>query len=272
MTDLRKGGRQHIIIGIRCFYLIKNHSISAYTGKYLILYKYQDIIPLYTEQGGVSEMASIESIFSTETKVQVLRVLSLNNRAYSVEDIVSETTKNKSAVYNAVRSLQKENIIKTLKTEGKTKYYKNNTEKPLTTHIETLFQEERNRELGPRNLPAKVINTVLNTRLKLINNIKGLDKVILFGSTARDQYTPTSDIDLYIVVENKDKETEDAIYDIIHSYSHDFSTIIKSKEEYKKEFEKPPSELAKSIITQGKVILYGKIDEDFTEYIEQGEN
>lgn len=217
-------------------------------------------------------MASIESIFSSETKIQIMRVLSLSNRAYSVEDIVRETTKNKSAVYNALDSLKKEKVVVALRTEGKTKYYRTNTQSELTTSIQTLFQEERNIELGLRNVPVKAINTLLNTRTKLINNIESLDKVILFGSVARNQYTPTSDIDLYIVVEDKSKEIEDKIYDIIHSYEHEFSTIIKSKEDYKQDFEKPPSNLAESILKEGYVLLYGDADNEFSEYYEEGEN
>lgn len=199
---------------------------------------------------------SVESLFSSETKIQILRTLSGSNRSFSAQELEGETTKNRAAIYKALESLKNESALKEIRTEGKTRYYRLNQQKGLINQVELLFEAEK-RNYGAKNIPNKVMNILFNLKQKLENQVEDLEKIILFGSTARGDYTLNSDIDLYIVGEKLDKEIEDRIYEIVESYDHDFSLIMRSDEDYRNEFEKPISSLADSIIKDGFITLYG---------------
>ena len=67
-------------------------------------------------------------------------------------------------------------------------------------------------------------------------NHSEIEKVILFGSVARDEYEKDSDIDILIIAKDKYK-VEDDIYskafDIYLNQDEDISVILLSNEDYK---------------------------------------
>lgn len=199
---------------------------------------------------------SLETIFSSETKIEILRTLSGSNRSFSAGELERETTKNIAGIYRALEGLKNQKIIKEIKTKGKTSYYRLNREKEIVNQIERIFEEEE-KHYRVKNIPKKVLNILFNLKVKLSNQLKELKLIILFGSTARGDYTPESDLDLYIVVEDLNKGKEDKIYDLAEKYEHKFSLIIKSQEEFSSDFSEPVSSLADSILKQGYLILYG---------------
>ena len=79
---------------------------------------------------------SVEGILSSSSKVQVLRVLSDSSSAYSPQELEKETTKNISVIYDAVRELEDEGVISSVRAEGRKNYYrleKHKPKKPSTT-------------------------------------------------------------------------------------------------------------------------------------------
>ena len=99
----------------------------------------------------------------------------------------------------------------------------------------------------------------------LLNNAKGVDnieRIILYGSVARDEGTGESDIDLFIDVKKKTKKFENEIKDVLEKFyesreaslfklkgiSNDFDIKIGDLKEWK--------DLHKSIASTG-VVLYG---------------
>ena len=199
---------------------------------------------------------SVESIFSSETKIQILRTLSSTNSSYSAQELEKEVTKNSAAIYSALDSLKKEEILIDLQPEGKTRYYQLNEEKEVKNAVENLFEAEK-QEYKVKNIPTHILNLIFNLKQKLVNQVDDLDRIILFGSTARGSYTSSSDIDLYIVIKEKTKEKEDQIYEITEEYNQEFSLIMRDREHYLEEFEKAVSSLAKSIVKDGYITLYG---------------
>ena len=95
--------------------------------------------------------------------------------------------------------------------------------------------------------------------LKLVfPKVKGILIVILYGSVARGEEQPNSDIDLFILVKNeKDK---DLVANLVHKlnisllprYGNVISELIYSRKEWNL---KKNSEISKQIRSEGEIIL-----------------
>jgi predicted nucleotidyltransferase len=197
---------------------------------------------------------SVEGVLSSASKVQVLRVLSDSSSAYSPQELEKETTKNISVIYDAVRELEQGGVIKSVNTEGKKNYYRLNDGSFFSKQVKQLFEAEKE-EYG-LELPAHLVNVILDAENRLKNKVEGLEIILLFGSMARGDFTPESDIDLYLVVEEKSVEVEDDIYDVLDRYDRDFSVVIRDVDSFESDFGDQKSDLAKSIMLEGFSILY----------------
>lgn len=89
----------------------------------------------------------------------------------------------------------------------------------------------------------KVINTLLNQYVEEIKKIYGerLKSVILYGSYARGDFRPDSDIDIMILVDLADTEIEKygkqlswSTYDFNEEHDTDIKPITKSRAHFKK--------------------------------------
>lgn len=198
---------------------------------------------------------SVEGVLSSPSKVQVLRVLSDSSSAYSPQELEKETTKNISVIYDAVRELESEGVIRSVKADGRKNYYRLNKDSSISKQVKQLFKAEKD-QYGLEELPAHLVNIILDAENKLRNKIKGLRMILLFGSVARGDFTPESDIDLYLVLEEKNTEIENQIYDMLEKYEKEFSIILRDEEGYTKEFGENHSELGNSILVEGYRILF----------------
>lgn len=211
---------------------------------------------------------SVEGVLSSPSKVQVLRVLSDGSSAYSPQELEKETTKNISVIYDAVRELKDEGIIKSVNNEGKKNYYRLNNDSSFSKQVKQLFKAEKE-EYSLEELSAHLVNIILDAENKLRGKVEGLEMIILFGSMARGDFTPESDIDFYIVVEEKSVEIEDQIYDLLESYDRDFSAVVRDVESFESDFEEHKSDLGKSIMLEGFSVLYSSRKE-LKEVLKQG--
>ena len=89
--------------------------------------------------------------------------------------------------------------------------------------------------------------------------------ILLFGSMARGDFTPESDIDLYIVLQEKYVEIEDKIYDVLDEYDIEFSAVIRDEEGYESDFIDENSKLGRSIVLEGYSIIYNSLDRSIDE-------
>lgn len=197
----------------------------------------------------------VENVFSSPSKVQVLRVLSSSSSALSPQELEKECTKNISVIYDAVRELEAEGVIVSVNPEGRKNYYRLNMENSFSDSVRTLFRDEKE-EKSLSDVPAHLLNIVFDVRNRLKSGVEGLELVLIFGSVARGDFTPESDIDLYLVVEEKSLELEDKVYDLLEDYDRDFSVVIRDREAYRNDFSDEPSELGKSIMLEGFSIIY----------------
>lgn len=198
---------------------------------------------------------SVEGVLSSPSKVQVLRVLSDSSSAYSPQELEQETTKNISVIYDAVRELEDDEVISSVKADGRKNYYRLNKQNSLADQIKKLFRAERE-EYSLEDVPAYLENIVFDAENKLRNKVEGLKMILLFGSVARGDFTPESDIDLYLVMDEKTTRKEDQIYDILGRYDKEFSVMIRDEEGYYNEFGENHSELGDSILVEGYSVLF----------------
>jgi predicted nucleotidyltransferase len=206
----------------------------------------------------------VEGVLSSASKVQVLRVLSDSSSAYSPQELEGETTKNISVIYDAVRELEDEGVIRSVKADGRKSYYRLNKDSSISTQVKKLFKAEKE-EYSLEELPANLVNIILDAENKLKKKVEGLEMILLFGSMARGDFTPESDIDLYIVVQEKHVEIEDKIYDILDEYDIEFSAVIRDEEGYESDFVDENSKLGRSIVLEGYSIIYNSLDRSIDE-------
>jgi predicted nucleotidyltransferase/DNA-binding HxlR family transcriptional regulator len=206
-------------------------------------------------------VVGVGKILGSDAKVQILRTLSHIPQALSAEEIEQEITKGISMVYTALRELEEEGVLEAVKPEGKKTYYRLDADTVLGKAVQELFAAE-DACYGVDKVPAKPLNIAFAFLQALQRNVDvELVKVMLFGSTVRGAYTPQSDIDLYIVTENRDV-VEAALPGLKEKFDASFSFIVRTSEEYQKDFTKPLASLAKSLLVDGYALLHGDREED----------
>ncbi|MFB6100903.1 MAG: nucleotidyltransferase domain-containing protein [Candidatus Nanohalobium sp.] len=181
-------------------------------------------------------------------------MLSDSSSAFSPQELEKETTKNISVIYDAVRELEREGVITGVRTEGKGNYYRLNRQSSLADQVRKLFEAE-SEEYSLEDLPAHLRNILFDAE-KSLRGIEGIEMIIVFGSLARGDFTPESDIDLYLVLEKRSTEKEDEIYDVLEGYEREFSVVVRERDDFEEEFGEEKSELAQSIMLEGFSILY----------------
>jgi len=80
-----------------------------------------------------------------------------------------------------------------------------------------------------RQLDSEVVALTEEVRRALVECVgDGLRLVVLYGSQARGQASPESDIDLLVVVESADPQTIQTLYDVAYAvmWRHDFNRLI----------------------------------------------
>lgn len=129
----------------------------------------------------------LEQMLGTKAKVRILRVVVRNSeREFSMEDIVRAVVMSYGTVHPAVRELVRTRILLSRKT-GRSKVYRANRAHVLFSQLSDLMDREGD--------AFRDIASEFTKRLKK----RGLDNVILFGSTARGDATRPGDIDLLII-------------------------------------------------------------------------
>jgi predicted nucleotidyltransferase len=115
-------------------------------------------------------------------------------------------------------------------------------------------------------LPEQFIDTAIFTLKKqLLEELHdAIVSIIFFGSRRRGEFTPDSDIDVLIIIKEKDRQLINRIFEIaddiernILSYRFSFSLHIQSKQEYAK-FKELKSPFVSEIEREGDVVYARK--------------
>lgn len=119
---------------------------------------------------------------------------------------------------------------------GKSYYYKLNLSNPFVTQIVDIVQAEKkelnNPDFFALNLLREFVYELTNT------NLKNLNRVLLFGSYAKRTHGKESDIDVAIILNEKNAGDELLITQIISKLSRRFKKEIQPHYYAAKEFEK----------------------------------
>jgi predicted nucleotidyltransferase len=114
----------------------------------------------------------------------------------------------------------------------------------------------------PEEFVDTAIFTLKNQLLEELHN--AIVSIIFFGSRRRGEFTPDSDIDILIIIKEKDHQLVNRIFEIadniernILSYRFSFSLHIKSKQEYAK-FKELKSPFVREIEREGNIIYARK--------------
>lgn len=197
----------------------------------------------------------LNSIFGQKTKINILRHLALYKKEAATRELARETGIAAPNILKLLKELEAENILISKKIGNSISYSLNRSNLLIKKIILPAFNYENNlmNELGSY--------LAANLNLPIIS-------IILFGSRARGEEKPKSDIDLAFIVKAGDEDKcEKEIINLNPAISANFGSsvapIIYSASKFSSRARaKSKEQLVKSIIKEGKII-YGKLISDF---------
>ena len=175
-------------------------------------------------------------------------------KAISRKEIQALTKLGNKVITKLLLVLEKFGIIIQNKI-GRTHYYKLNMSNPFVERILGLIQGEK-KELNNPDFVA--LNVLREFVYELTNtNLENLCKVILFGSYAKRTYGKDSDIDVAIVLNEKNSNDELLITEAIDRLNKRFKKEIQPHYYTAKEFEelRKKDSLVKEIVKDGISLL-----------------
>ncbi len=203
----------------------------------------------------------LEYVFNSKPKAAILRLLATRDDwIFSLSEISRELRIPKNTVKRSIRPLVEYNILREFK-KGKSTVFQLNLRNYIVKQmIVPLFQKEYDYPFNK----ASEFCIALAKEIKKTNNFLRkevqVSAMILFGSLADDEMTPTSDIDIAVISENS--EIIEANAEALKSkYLKDegllFSVHVFKPEDFKKRYKKKDPLIVN--IVNG-VTLYGDID------------
>ncbi|MBI2459878.1 MAG: nucleotidyltransferase domain-containing protein [Parcubacteria group bacterium] len=195
----------------------------------------------------------LNSIFGQKTKINILRHLALYRKEAATRELARETGIAAPNILKLLKELEAENILISKKIGNSISYSLNRSNLIVKKIILPAFGYEKNliNEFG----------SYLAANLKM-----PIVSIILFGSRARGEEKPPSDIDLAFIVKSGDEaKCEKKIIDLNPEISANFGSsvapIIYSTAKFSAKA-KSQEQLVKNIIKEGKII-YGKLISEF---------
>ncbi len=143
----------------------------------------------------------IEYILSSEEKGRILKFLfARHDWIFSQSEIARELKIPKTTTQRALKMLAEQNIIREIKKKGKINIYQLNKKNYIVRDLlEPLFEKEETIIMEKSKQFCQKLKNAMKSK-----NFQDLIKtVILFGSGARDEMRPTSDVDLLILTKDK---------------------------------------------------------------------
>ncbi len=139
----------------------------------------------------------LDKLFSTKSRIFILRELSKSNKGLSNSELAKKTGLSAMTVSKIINQLEKEEIIKS-ETRGNMKLSMLNKEIIYYDDIKHLFKWEESLE---KEILTKIV-------YKLENKYKDNISIILFGSRARKEEKISSDFDIMIITKNGKKKVK----------------------------------------------------------------
>lgn len=177
----------------------------------------------------------LENILGNKTTWKILRLMvEAPGRPISQKEIRKLVKLGFSNLQESLYKMIYSDIIN-IKKQGRTSYYYLNLTNDLTKKIIELINLER-RKLN--NLQPSKSAILAELERKLIDEIKGIKKIILFGSVAKRISIKGSDIDICILTEHKLSAKEKLRLTKIATYFENKGNKLQIFDFTEKEFEK----------------------------------
>ena len=140
----------------------------------------------------------------TPKVILILKTMSRNlSKWYYTRELAKISKVSLGTVSSEFSKLAKEGLVEQ-KAEGQEKYYKLSLANERTRKICELFEVDRREMLYKEN---RRLAWVLEDFTKRVSDFAPeIQSIILFGSVARGQATPRSDIDILVLVPNSEEE------------------------------------------------------------------
>lgn len=157
----------------------------------------------------------------TPKVIMILKTMSKDlSKWYYTRELAKLSKVSLGTVSNEFNKLAKEGVVEQ-KTEGQEKYYKLNLANSRTRKLCELFETDKREKLYKEN---RKIAWVLEDFTKRVSDfIQEVQSIILFGSTARGQATPRSDIDILVLVPNSEEGQFKKLMDTIDKLATEVS-------------------------------------------------
>lgn len=199
----------------------------------------------------------LDNLLGNRTNLLILRFLTkFENQFFPIEEIASETGAGLRNVYDSLRILTNEHVLKTKVTRGRI-YYKFDVDSRVKQLIFDLFDEERKRISFKTNHIYKVLSEIESRIIKVVGS--NLIDIFLFGSTAKGRDTINSDIDICVLVEKKDPALLNKVRAIQfdEKFKHEMQIHVFTSKEFI-EADKSGNPLIKNILRDGLSLRIGK--------------
>lgn len=136
--------------------------------------------------------------------ILILKTMSKDlNKWYYTRELAKLSKVGVGTVSSEFSKLVKEGLVEQ-KTEGQEKYYKLNLTNSRTRKLCELFETDKKEKLYKEN---KRLGWVLEDFVKRVSDFATeVQSITLFGSAARGDATPRSDIDVLVLVSNSEEE------------------------------------------------------------------
>ena len=193
-------------------------------------------------------MQLLEQIFGSRNNIRVLRYLvNHSDWEFNISELARDLAVNKGILSRLIKKLKENNIIK-LNQKGKIVLFKLNKENLI---IKSLI-------IPTFNLEKNFFNEFIMPEISKLKS-KDIISIILYGSYAKNTFNLNSDIDLLVIMNNKDKKLEEII-DKLKRRFLEFDLLMRIDIIQIKEFRRlyKIKEPLISSIEQSHLILHGK--------------
>ncbi len=197
----------------------------------------------------------------TPKVILILRTMSKDlSKWYYTRELAKLSRVGVGTVSSEFNKLAKEGLVKQ-KTEGQEKYYKLNLTSPRTRKLCELFETDKREKLYKEK---RRLAWVLEDFTKRVSDFAPeVQSVILFGSVARGQATPRSDIDILVITPNSGEERFNELMNAVDRLAAEVSgrhpaklvPIVMMTKDFEKSI-KDKKRFAADILKDG-VVLFG---------------
>jgi len=198
----------------------------------------------------------------TPKVILILRTMSKDlSRWYYTRELAKLSRVGVGTVSSEFNKLAKEGLVEQ-KTEGQEKYYKLNLTSPRTRKLCELFEIDKREKLYKEK---RRLAWVLEDFTKRVSDFAPeVQSVILFGSVARGQATPRSDIDILVIAPNSGEERFNELMNAVDRLAAEVSgrhpaklvPIVMMTKDFEKSI-KDKKRFAADILKDG-IVLFGQ--------------